>query len=153
VILRFLLLLALVPLIELGLLVWLADMTNWRVPFAWVIISGCIGTWLIRTHGLRRRGASPSTRSPIFGLTALAAGVLLLIPGILTDLLAVLFLIPATRRVMLAILALKLQKNLAAWPGAASYANFSESTTRRNTAGADRVIDVKVLERPASADD
>ena len=50
---RLLLLLTIVPLAELSLLLWLSDVTDWRLTLALVIGTGVAGSWLLRRQGWR----------------------------------------------------------------------------------------------------
>jgi UPF0716 protein FxsA len=50
---RLLLLFTAVPLVELALLLYLSDLTDWRFTLGLVIVSGLIGTWLARSEGFR----------------------------------------------------------------------------------------------------
>jgi len=106
VFLRLLLLLALLPLVELVLLAWLSAHTDWRLTVLFVLGTGAVGAWLIRSQGWRAwrriredmaRGEVP-TESIQDGLLILVAGLLLITPGVLTDLAGVLLLVPPFRR-------------------------------------------------------
>ena len=50
---RLLLLFVLVPLVELVLLLWLADTTSWQFTLLLVVVTGATGVWLVRRQGLR----------------------------------------------------------------------------------------------------
>ncbi|MCL4201116.1 MAG: FxsA family protein [Pirellulaceae bacterium] len=102
---RLFLLFTVVPLVELALLLYLSDLTDWRFTLGLVVVSGVIGTWLARSEGFRtyRRiqqelqagrlpGAAMVDAAMIF-----AAGALLVTPGILTDLFGLTLLIPPCR--------------------------------------------------------
>jgi UPF0716 protein FxsA len=102
---RLLLLFIVVPLVELTLLLVLADLTDWWVSLLLVLITGMLGTVLARTQGFRtyRRiqselssGQMP-TESLLDALCIFLAGALLLTPGMLTDLLGLSLLIPPCR--------------------------------------------------------
>jgi UPF0716 protein FxsA len=71
-----------------------------------VVVSAVVGVWLVRRQGLATatrvqamvaRGESPAL-GMLEGLALLAAGVLLVIPGFLTDIAAFVLLIPPLRR-------------------------------------------------------
>ena len=103
--LKLLLLFILVPLAELVLLLYLADATSWQMTLGLVIATGVIGTWLARSQGWRvwsrihtelAAGRMP-TEPLLDAVLIFVAGALLLTPGILTDLLGILLLIPRTR--------------------------------------------------------
>jgi len=106
VLFRLLLLFTLLPLVELTLLVWLSAHTDWRLTMLFVIGTGVLGAWLIRSQGWRAwrrirdelaRGQMP-TDSIQDGLLILIAGLLLITPGVLTDVVGVLLLVPPLRR-------------------------------------------------------
>ncbi len=103
---RLFLLFTLLPLIELTLLAWMSAHTDWRLTVLFVIGTGVLGAALIRSQGWRAwrrirselaRGQMP-TESIQDGLLILVAGMLLITPGVLTDLVGVLLLLPPARR-------------------------------------------------------
>ena len=103
---RLLALFIIVPLVELALLLYLADRTSWSLTLALVILTGVTGTWLARTQGFRavRRiqeelaaGRLPGD-AVVDAILIFAAGLLLLTPGVLTDVLALTLLIPPLRQ-------------------------------------------------------
>ncbi|HVX12276.1 MAG TPA: FxsA family protein [Pirellulales bacterium] len=103
---RLFLLFTLLPLIELTLLAWMSAHTDWRLTVAFVIGTGVLGAALIRSQGWRAwrrirdelaRGQVP-TDSIQDGLLILVAGLLLITPGVLSDLVGVLLLVPWVRR-------------------------------------------------------
>ena len=106
--LRLLLLFTLVPLVELALLLALADHTGWRFALALVLVTGVLGAALARWQGLRclRRlqeqlAAGQLPADPIMdGLMILVAGALLITPGILTDLTGFALLTPPVRKIL-----------------------------------------------------
>lgn len=94
-----------IPLIELVLLIKLAEVTSIAATIALVIVTGVIGSYLARREGmltLRRfqsalaQGRVPS-REIQDGLMIVFAAALLLTPGLLTDALGFVLLIPAGR--------------------------------------------------------
>ena len=105
VFLRFLLLLAIVPLLELWLLIELTRRTNIGWTIALVLGTGMIGMSLVRWQGMKAlhqireqlaAGQSPS-QAIVSGVLVLVAGALLLTPGIITDTAGFLLLIPQVR--------------------------------------------------------
>jgi UPF0716 protein FxsA len=107
VLIRLSLLLIIVPLLELVLLLTLADVVGSVTTLAVVVITGISGAWLLRRQGLRtlrniavelHAGRLPST-DLLDGVLLLMAGVLLLTPGVLTDLVGIALLIPITRSI------------------------------------------------------
>jgi UPF0716 protein FxsA len=106
VLLRLIALLIFVPLVELALLLWMAQYVGWLWTLALVIVTGTVGAWLVRWQGFRilwrvredlTAGRLP-TDGLIDGVLVLAAGLLLLTPGVLTDLAGFSLLIPPCRR-------------------------------------------------------
>ena len=104
---RLMVLFLVVPILELALLMILADYTDWKFALALVILTGVSGAWLVRHQGWRalrriqseiQTGHLPAD-ALIDGLLVLIAGILLLTPGILTDLAAIGLLIPFTRAI------------------------------------------------------
>jgi UPF0716 protein FxsA len=105
VLLRLLLLFIVVPLVELTLLLLLAEWTHWWVSLLVVIVTGVLGSMLAHRQGwltFRRiqhelaHGQMPAD-SLLDALLILCAGALLLTPGLLTDLLGITLLLPPCR--------------------------------------------------------
>ena len=103
--LRLLLLFTVVPLIELFLLVKLGTVIGISATVLIVIFTGILGAWLARWQGLgviRRltddmnQGRLPAD-ALIDGLLILIAGAVLLTPGLITDALGFLLLVPQGR--------------------------------------------------------
>lgn len=107
-ILRLLAAFIIVPLVELFLLLQLAQLTSVSTTLAIVIITGIIGTFLARREGInawfRFRSALDEGRVPSReiqdGLMIVFAAALLLTPGLLTDALGFALLIPASRNLI-----------------------------------------------------
>lgn len=102
---RLILLFTLIPLIELSLLIELGRQVGLGSTLAIVIVTGIIGAYLAKYEGFkvisRIRQELHDGRIPaaglIDGVIILAGGLLLLTPGLLTDTLGFLGLIPITR--------------------------------------------------------
>ena len=103
--LRLLLLFTVVPLVELFLLVKLGTVIGISATVLIVIFTGILGAWLARWQGLgviRRltddmnQGRLPAD-ALIDGLLILIAGAVLLTPGLITDALGFLLLVPQGR--------------------------------------------------------
>jgi UPF0716 protein FxsA len=140
-----LLILVVFPLVELALLLWLAEKLSWAWVLGWVIGTGLAGLGLIRRTGLRcyedvqrqwQQRHWPGDR--IFdGLLLLIAGVLLILPGVLTDLAGLILCLPPVR----------------GWIRRRAYRRLSarlfSGTTAFPTGGPphDRIIDVRVIEK------
>ena len=102
---RLFLLFTCIPLVELYLLLQIGSVIGAVNTILLVIITGVLGAYLAQQEGLRTleriralmaRGEMPG-EPLIDALLILVAGFVLITPGILTDLLGFLMLIPATR--------------------------------------------------------
>jgi len=105
VLFRLLLLFIAVPLVELAVLLKLSEIVGWKETLLLVIVTGVLGTWLARGQGVRTLrsihqslsvGQMP-TDQLLDAALILMAGALLLTPGVLTDLWALLLLMPVSR--------------------------------------------------------
>ena len=94
-----------VPLTEMYLLVKMAEWTSWPVTFAVAIVTGIIGTALARRQGFHtlqriqselNQGHAPTT-AVVDAFMIFAAGLLLMTPGILTDVVGFSLLVPFCR--------------------------------------------------------
>ncbi|HEX2165164.1 MAG TPA: FxsA family protein [Thermoanaerobaculia bacterium] len=103
---RLALVLVAVPLVELTLLVWLGRRIGFLPTVALVLVTGVVGAALARHQGLaslaRFRAALDARRLPhcelVDGVLVLAAALLLVSPGVLTDATGFLLLVPPLRR-------------------------------------------------------
>lgn len=103
--LRLLVLFICVPLVELYLLLQLAEATSLGVTLATVIVTGVIGSFLAKREGVmawrRFRSALGEPRMPSReiqdGLMIVFAAALLLTPGLITDAVGFTLLVPAGR--------------------------------------------------------
>ncbi|HXH64925.1 MAG TPA: FxsA family protein [Mariprofundaceae bacterium] len=104
-----LLLLVFLPLIELYVLIEVGSRIGGAATILLCLATAAIGGWLVRVQGLQtlftaRRhmmaGQIPA-ESMAHGLMLSLAGVLLLTPGFVTDIIGFLLLIPALRRVII----------------------------------------------------
>jgi UPF0716 protein FxsA len=102
-----LLLLTIVPLVELYLLVRLTQATSFLVTVLVILGTGAVGAIFAKIEGLRvlrriqedmARGKLPAD-GMLDGALILAAAILLITPGLLTDALGLLLLAPPTRAV------------------------------------------------------
>jgi UPF0716 protein FxsA len=143
--LRWLLLLfCIVPILELALLLLISDYTSWTTALVLVLATGILGAWLVRQEGFRcwrqiqdelSQGRVPA-KALLDGLLIFAAGVLLLTPGVMTDLLAVLLLVPISRRWVRGFVSRRFQARLRFY----QYGTLGEAAPR------DQIIDVKFTE-------
>ena len=103
--LRVIALLLLVPLVDMLLLVVLTGYIGWVAVVLLVVLTALVGTLLVRAEGrhtLRRiqqrvaHGEVP-TKELLDGALLLVSGVLLLTPGLVTDAIGFLLVVPLTR--------------------------------------------------------
>ena len=105
---RLFLLMTIVTMVELFLLLKLGQVTSWWVSVAMVVVPGLVGAWLARREGARALGAIREAmslqREPagaiLDGVLVLVAAVLLITPGVLTDLTGLALLLPPVRQVV-----------------------------------------------------
>ena len=98
----------LVPLIELMLLIQLANYTSLGTTIILVIVTGILGSWLARREGViawfRFQSALAEGRAPSHeiqdGLMIVFAAALLLTPGLLTDAVGFTLLLPQGRELV-----------------------------------------------------
>ena len=103
---KLLLLFTIVPLIELSILIQLGQKIGIGATLAIVILTGMMGAYLAREQGFitlskirhhLRNGQLPA--DPILdGVLILCSGLLLVTPGLITDIIGFLILIPSTRK-------------------------------------------------------
>ena len=109
-----------IPLIELALLFRVGDRIGTGATVAVVILTGVVGASLAKAQGARvvidiqRAAATGQMPAPYLldGLMILIAGVLLITPGLLTDGVGFLLLVPAVRREARAWMKVKLERKL-----------------------------------------
>jgi UPF0716 protein FxsA len=103
---RLLFLFIAIPLLELVFLLLLTEATDWRFTIVLVLATGTLGAYLAKQQGLiafRRiredvsRGRLP-TSAALDAVIVLFAGVMLLTPGVLTDIAGLSLLFPPVRR-------------------------------------------------------
>ena len=118
--LRLMLLFTLIPLIELSLLIELGRQIGLGSTIAIVVITGVIGAYLAKQEGFRvitriqqelSQGRIP-TGQLLDGVIILAGGLLLLTPGLLTDVIGFLALIPVSREYIKQILKSKFKQKI-----------------------------------------
>ena len=102
---RLILLFTLVPLVELFILIKIGGQIGALNTIGLVIVTAMLGATLARTEGLRTLQQIQSSLSQgripaeelIDGVLIFAGGILLITPGVLTDLFALVLLFPYTR--------------------------------------------------------
>jgi UPF0716 protein FxsA len=98
------------PLLDLWLLLHVGDAIGFWNTVALVLFTGMAGAWLARTEGFRVlrswQQALADGRIPeegvLSGALVLAGGLLLVTPGVITDVLGLALLIPPSRRLVAA---------------------------------------------------
>ncbi len=149
----FFLLFIVLPLVEITILFQIGEATVWWVPIAIVVATGIAGGTLARWQGWRAleriREEMRSGRVPadalIDGFLILLAGILLVTPGILTDLVGIAFLIPPVRALFKRGVKAWIKKNVELHVGRLNGGSWSDSGGARHHAS-DEIIDAKVLE-------
>src|SRR5262249_20442537 len=104
-----------VPFVEVAILIWIGRLTHWWVPIALSIVCGVLGVALARSQGwkaMRRiREEAEAGKAPagpmIDRLMIFIAGLLLVVPGVLTDLVGFALLVPPLRSLV--------KRGVAAW--------------------------------------
>ncbi|HEX4414378.1 MAG TPA: FxsA family protein [Lacipirellulaceae bacterium] len=149
---RILLFMLLLPVVEIYLLVAIGHATSYWVPFAIVIGSMLAGTAVVRHHGLRAfqrvRQDMAARQMPADSLLdaflILVAGLLLIFPGVLTDLVGIALLVPPLRSLM--------KRGAKAWMQrhveihvARFGAPFGASGGRGASSAQDQIIDARVV--------
>ncbi len=102
---RLLLLFLVIPLVELALLIEIGRRIGTAATIGIIVVTGVLGAFLARRQGLgvlrRAREEMAAGRLPVGpladGVMILFAGAVLLTPGLLTDVLGFLCLVPQTR--------------------------------------------------------
>jgi UPF0716 protein FxsA len=145
--LRILLLLAVVPLTDILLLVWMGQQTDGFVVMMLIVVPAVLGLWVARHIGLRALrevnrqmalGRMPSG-SLLDGLLMLLAGGLLIFPGPITDLAGLGLLVPPLRRAVRKYVVDRIQTKVAAMMAG----------DRDPMGPRDKIIDVRVIDPPS----
>jgi UPF0716 protein FxsA len=97
-----------VPAVELYLLIQIGKVVGGGTTVALVVAMGFLGAWLAKREGLQllstvvdeaRRGIPPADRL-VEGVLVIVGSILLITPGVLTDVVGFLLLVPFTRRLL-----------------------------------------------------
>ena len=118
---RLLALFLLVPTAELILLIWIGERVGFWPTVGLIALTALVGSWLARREGVaafrrfQKRMATGQLpgRELTDGLIILVAGALLLTPGILTDVVGLLGLLPPSRAWIRGRLQARFQQNIA----------------------------------------
>ncbi len=108
------------PLLELWVLLRVASRIGFGSTLLLVLFTGIAGAWLAKAQGywvlgaIQRDMAAGQMPAPrlMDGVMILLAGALLITPGLLTDVVGFLLLVPAMRQIVRNALRIKLEKKL-----------------------------------------
>ena len=147
------LLFTLVPLVELAILIRIGQVTEWWVPILLVIATGVLGAALARWQGWqalqRIRDDARAGRIPaaalIDGFLILVAGILLVTPGVLTDLVGFALLVPPLRALVKRGAVAWLKRSIEVHVSRTN-AGFWPDVDAAHGSPRDEIIDVQVLE-------
>jgi UPF0716 protein FxsA len=115
---KLLLIFAALPLIDLYLLLRIGNVIGGLATVALVLVTGALGATLVRAEGMRvmrafqdsvARGIVPRD-GVLSGALLMLGGALLITPGVVSDALGLLLLLPFTRRRIAALIAARMQR-------------------------------------------
>ena len=118
---RLLLLFIVVPAIELVLLIQTGQWIGVLPTVGLIVLTGIVGAWLTRQQGMQvwrrlqqelQTGQMPG-EAILEGAMILVAGAVLMTPGVLTDALGFLLLIPPSRKLISRFVSQQIQKRIA----------------------------------------
>jgi UPF0716 protein FxsA len=121
---KLLLLFTVVPVVELYLLITLGQTMGAAPTIGLVLGTGLLGAWLAKREGMRvlqswqasmARGEAPK-EGVISSVLVLVGGVLLVTPGVVTDMTGLVLLLPWTRRLVANALRKRLERRFAVHP-------------------------------------
>lgn len=140
------------PVVEILVLVRIGQATIWWVPIAMVIVMVVAGTALARWQGLKvleriredmRAGRVPAD-SLIDGFLVFLAGILFVLPGVLTDVVGIILLFPPSRSLVKRTAAAWFRKHVQVQIGRMN-SGFPADSGRAAPYAHDQIIDAKVL--------
>lgn len=144
-----------VPLVDLFLLLQLSDVMGAVPTFALVLTTGVVGAWLAKQQGLSvirawrqsiKKGALPQ-EGLVGSLLVLVGGVLLVTPGVLTDLVGFTLLIPPSRRLVARQVDTYARRKLG-MPPRVDEADQPGKPGKQGKPDANGVVEAEVVERP-----
>ncbi len=147
---------------EVSLLLYVAQNTGILFTMACCVFTGILGGYFVRQQGLATfarfrqtldQGALPADEA-IEGLLLLIVGVLLCVPGFITDFMGFLIIIPAIRKLVARILVKRLQANISAgtirfgstFSGSQQYQTFSQPTQPSADSPEDPIENATIVE-------
>ncbi len=152
----FIFLLFLVPAVEVSVMMRVSDAVGGWNTFALVILTAAVGVSLVRSQGLvtlmsvQRKLATGEVpgQEIVEGMMLALAGVLLFIPGFVTDLVGLLLLTPFTRAPIAAFVLKRLQLNVVTSRFSQSNNPFGQGPFQRPKPEDDNVIDGEYERKP-----
>jgi UPF0716 protein FxsA len=149
--LRLLLLLLALPIVELFLLIRLSEVTGWRFTIAFTIVTGIVGAavasrqrlWAVRRVVNELESGQLPAAAILDVVMIFVAGLLLIVPGILTDIIGATFLIPPCRRLYRKLLIRWVEKR---FRGRITAAKFGSGLATRQPSP-DSIVDSYVIDR------
>lgn len=157
---KLLLLFTVIPVVELYLLITIGQNVGAGPTIALVLGTGFLGAWLARREGSRvlrswqgslARGELPK-EGVVSSVLVLVGGVLLVTPGVVTDVMGLLLLLPWTRRWVAGAIRKRLEQRLAVQEVAGDPSMFVGMGDAFGMGGPrGSVIDVDVVEAEAEA--
>ncbi len=146
------LLLIVLPLVEIAILVKIGMLTNVWVPIAIVVVTGIVGTALARREGWKvleriRRDVQANQMpadSLLDGFLVLMAGVLFVLPGVLTDVVGIALLFSPSRRLVKHGAAAWLRRNVEIH-STQTPSDYWRDTSYSTLPGNDKIIDARVI--------
>lgn len=146
---RFLLPLLLLPLLEIAGFAWVGSQVGALNTVLLVLLSGIVGLLLLQRTGLEgvrraqmglRSGETEPMRQMFGGLCTAFSAILLIIPGFITDILALILFLPPVRQALLARMTIFMQ------------VDGQTMRSRPRPGGGNPVIDVEYQEMPGRDD-
>jgi UPF0716 protein FxsA len=158
---RLFLLFTALPLIDLYLLLQIGDAIGGLATLALVLVTGALGALLARAEGMRvlrafqdavARGVVPRD-GVLSGALLMLGGALLITPGVLTDALGLVLLIPFTRRRIAALVAVHIQRAIERGGIRVVQSGFDPGAQGRYRGRFDDVIDTEGEPVPPDSND
>ena len=132
---RILLILLITPIVELALLIQVGEWIGFWPTMGIIVATAFLGSYMLRREGLAvwRRfnarlsaGDLPGTEV-VDGVIVLMAGALLVTPGVLSDVVGILGLLPPTRATIRSLIMKKVRAKIAAGTASAGFFSFGSS--------------------------
>lgn len=86
--------------LEIWLLVLVAQVIGWGALLLLLLVSAALGGWVVKRAGMRALRATAAGSAEAGTAVSIAGGLLLILPGLLSDLLGLACLFPPTARVL-----------------------------------------------------